>query len=217
MGAPESLPLPEPSVLREKLSRYYRLHAPIYDASRWMFLFGRQRLLREAAALLDRPPRVLEIGVGTGRNLAWLARRWPQAQLTGVDLSPSMLFQARRRLAVQADRLQLIEGAFSAGMLDQPQDLIVLSYVLTMAGPQRLELVEQALQALAPGGVLAVVDFDATPWPGFARWMALNHVVIDGRLRPALQRLAPARHQVGHRAYAGVWSWFMHLHQHQAV
>jgi S-adenosylmethionine-diacylgycerolhomoserine-N-methlytransferase len=213
MAGPDALPAARESILREQLSRYYRWHAPVYDASRWLFLFGRQRLLRETAARLDAPARVLEIGVGTGRNLGWLAQRWPRAQLTGVDLSSSMLLRARRRLAGQAERLHLVEGAFCADMLDQPQDLIVLSYVLTMAGPQRLQLVEQALQALAPGGLLAVVDFDATPWPAFARWMAVNHVLIDGQLRPALDRIAPAELQLGRAAYAGMWSWLLHLHR----
>ncbi len=213
MAGPDSLSAAPDTQLRDKLSRYYRWHAPVYDASRWLFLFGRQRLLREAAARLEQPARVLEIGVGTGRNLHWLARRWPLAKLTGVDLSASMLLQARRRLAGQGDRLQLIEGAFRADLLDQPQDLVVLSYVLTMAGPQRLQLLDQALEVLAPGGLLAVVDFDATPWPGFARWMAVNHVVIDGQLRPALDRLAPAEWQLVRPAYAGVWSWFLHLHR----
>jgi S-adenosylmethionine-diacylgycerolhomoserine-N-methlytransferase len=212
----DSMPAGAETILRDQLSRYYRWHAPVYDASRWLFLFGRQQLLREAAARLSSPGRVLEIGVGTGRNLDWLGRRWRKAELTGVDLSPGMLRQARRRLAGRNQRLRLIEGAFHADLLEQPQDLVVLSYVVTMAGPQRVQLVEQALEVLAPGGLLAVVDFDATPRPGFARWMALNHVAIDGQLRPALDRLAPSELQIVRPAYAGLWSWFLHLHRGQS-
>lgn len=195
------------------VANYYRWQAPIYDLTRWSFLFGRQRMLREAAQRQPQAQRVLEIGCGTGRNLDWLHRRFPQALCTGVDLSPGMLVQARRRLAPAGARVQLVEGAFSRELVGQPQDLIVLSYVLTMAGPARQALLAEAVTALAPGGVLAVVDFDRTSLPAFRRWMQLNHVDLDPQLRPELARLAPSEWTHSGRAYAGLWRWFIHLHR----
>lgn len=195
------------------VANYYRWQAPIYDLTRWSFLFGRQRMLREAAQRQAQARQLLEIGCGTGRNLDWLQRRFPSALCTGVDLSPGMLVQARRRLASAGERVHLVDGAFSRELVAQSQDLIVLSYVLTMAGPARQALLAEAVAALAPGGVLAVVDFDRTPLPAFRRWMQLNHVDLDPQLRPELERLAPAEWAHSGRAYAGLWRWFIHLHR----
>lgn len=48
---------------------------------------------------LDRPPtRVLDLGSGTGEPTVALARRWPSAEVTGVDMSPGMVEEATRRL-----------------------------------------------------------------------------------------------------------------------
>lgn len=41
------------------------------------------------------PRRIVDIGCGPGNSTRVLARRWPNANLTGVDDSPSMLEQAR--------------------------------------------------------------------------------------------------------------------------
>jgi hypothetical protein len=39
---------------------------------------------------------------------------------------------------------------------------------------------------LAPGGHFALVDFHAAGSRAFARWMGVNHVRMDGQLRPLL-------------------------------
>ena len=88
----------------DALKRYYRLHAPIYDATRWAFLFGRVRLIQLLSkSYLGAPKQILDLGCGTGKNLCALAHAFPQAHITGVDLSPAMLVQAGRNLAQKLD------------------------------------------------------------------------------------------------------------------
>lgn len=48
-----------------------------------------------AAVALDAPERVLDAGCGPGNSTAVLARRWPGAELTGLDYSENMLEKAR--------------------------------------------------------------------------------------------------------------------------
>ena len=61
--------------------------------------FGAERT-RPAAELLARiaveaPARVVDLGCGPGNSTALLAKRWPQADIEGVDNSPEMLAEAR--------------------------------------------------------------------------------------------------------------------------
>jgi S-adenosylmethionine-diacylgycerolhomoserine-N-methlytransferase len=104
--APTSLPA------ETAVEKYYRFHSRIYDATRWSFLFGRTAIIKKFAGTA--PRNILEVGCGTGRNLVELARRFPQAQVTGVDLSATMLDLARRKTADFGPRLQLLHQAYTA-------------------------------------------------------------------------------------------------------
>jgi len=73
----------------------YRRWAGVYDAVFGaIFLVARRRVV----ALVNQLParEVLEVGVGTGLALPYYAA---DRRVTGIDLSPEMLAQARRRVA----------------------------------------------------------------------------------------------------------------------
>ena len=53
--------------------------------------------------LLDRlslvtlsPKRILDLGAGTGRNVVALTTRYPDAEVIGLDIAPTMLQQAQK-------------------------------------------------------------------------------------------------------------------------
>ncbi len=98
----------------QRMRRYYQLHARIYDATRWSFLFARPVPLRWLQQHGVQPQRILEIGCGTGVNLAALARAFPNAELVGVDISPEMLKQAQKRLQYWSNRVQLLGKPYQA-------------------------------------------------------------------------------------------------------
>lgn len=189
------------------LQHYYRRHAPLYDFTRWSFLFGRRRLIGALPALPARP-RILEVGCGTGSNLVCLQRRFPRARITGIDLSPAMLRRAEAKFESSAG-VQLIHGTYGDGRhAAGPYDLILCSYSLTMTGPRREAVVRQIARDLAPGGCLCAVDFHDTPSLWFQRWMNRNHVRIDGSLLPGLEVPFSPVHAGVHRAYGGLWRYF---------
>ncbi|HAS50728.1 MAG TPA: class I SAM-dependent methyltransferase [Gammaproteobacteria bacterium] len=196
------------------LTRYYRWHARLYDATRWSFLFGRTALIRATAQWSEPPRSILDIGCGTGDNLLRLARQFPDAAVTGLDLSADMLARARRKLDRRQIRATLLHQRYERPLSGEPIfDLIVFSYCLSMINPGWRQALEAALQDLRPGGRLAVVDFDETRFPAFQRWMAINHVRMDGHLRPWLNaHCQPLLHQPG-SAYGGLWRYFQFIGQ----
>ena len=116
------------------------------------------------------PPRVLDIGCGTGFLLERLAERGFSG--VGIDLSPESVEHATRRLAEvgAADRLTAIVGSAyepPAG----PFDLIALTDVLEHLEDPRACI--GALRAqLAPEGLLVISTPTRRSLPGARRWLA---------------------------------------------
>jgi ubiquinone/menaquinone biosynthesis C-methylase UbiE len=75
-------------------SRQYQRIAPFYDLLELPFEYGRYRRLRRLV-FDGLSGRILDAGVGTGRNVEFYPRG---AEVVGIDISPAMLAQARRRL-----------------------------------------------------------------------------------------------------------------------
>jgi 2-polyprenyl-3-methyl-5-hydroxy-6-metoxy-1,4-benzoquinol methylase len=121
--------------------------------------------------------RILEIGCGGGHVL----RRFPQADLVGVDVSSVMLDKAASNLA--GYRVQLHKGEVSAlGLADQSFDKVICTEVLEhVAEPE--PLLEQARRLLRPGG-RAVVTLPNDQ---------LIERLKDTLVRTGLTRLPPLR------------------------
>ena len=212
MNAPDRVLPIAPADPAAVLSRYYRGHARLYDATRWSFLFGRVALIRSLARLSPPPRNILEIGCGTGSNLVRLVRQFPEAAVTGLDLSADMLARARRKLEKEQWPITLLHQRYDRPLYPEPVfDLIVFAYCLTMINPGWERAVEAALRDLRPGGRLAVVDFHDTPFAGFRRWMGVNHVRMDGHLLPYLDARCPPVERTLGAAYGGGWRYFMFI------
>ncbi len=185
------------------MDRMYRHQRHIYDLSRKYYLIGRD----EAIARLG--PRsgdaVLEIGCGTGRNLIKAARAYPDARLFGLDVSREMLDTAKTaiRRAGLADRIAVAQGdaaAFDPAALfgRVAFERVMISYALSMIPPWR-EALERALDVVAPGGALHIVDFgDCAGLPSpfkaaLRRWLAAFDVTPRDDLSETLGALAAAR------------------------
>ncbi|GAK53998.1 methyltransferase type 12 [Candidatus Moduliflexus flocculans] len=198
------------------LQQYYRLHSKIYDATRWTFLFGRNEIITEIHNARA-PARILEIGCGTGKNLARMARLFPQAELTGIDLADAMLKVARKKFAAMPQRVTFVSKPYEQPLApDNPFDLILCSYSLSMMNPGWEGVIDCAARDLAPGGLMAVVDFHDSPFRAYKKWMALNHVRLDAHLLPKLtERFQPVTQKIC-PAYRGLWTYFLFLGERRA-
>jgi SAM-dependent methyltransferase len=100
------------------------------------------------------PARVVELGCGTGRNLAQLRDRGATA-LSGVDLSEGMLDVARKR--VPEARLVRQDAGAPVPLDDGCADLVLISLVLEHVADPR-PMFAEAARLLAPGGALLVLE-----------------------------------------------------------
>jgi S-adenosylmethionine-diacylgycerolhomoserine-N-methlytransferase len=203
-------PSPEPEQA-QRMRHYYRWQSKLYDWTRWTFLFGRKSLIRSLPLDIHDEFRVLEVGCGTGHNLKKLAKHYPNAQIHGIDVSRDMLRKADKKLTRYRERVQLKEASYGPGYGGRPRpDVILISYCLTMVNPGWRGILERAIDELAPGGILAVVDFHDSRHAWFKRHMAGHHVRMDGHLLAFLNATAmvPEQHRVT-PAYGGLWEWML--------
>jgi S-adenosylmethionine-diacylgycerolhomoserine-N-methlytransferase len=184
-----------------RMNRMYRWQRHIYDATRRYYLLGRDCMIANLhpAAGAD----VLEIGCGTGRNLVQAARRYPQAQFFGTDVSTEMLASAMAAIA-RAHLAGRIRLAQADAVSTHPQvlfavpafDAVLISYSLSMI-PEWRTVLGEAARLLKPGGRLHIVDFgDLNRLPAIRapllRWLTLFGVTPRGDLERELSALALA-------------------------
>ena len=146
-----------------RMDAIYGVQRHLYDLTRKYYLLGRDRLIAGLNAGPD--THVLEVGCGTGRNLVAAARRWPEADFTGLDISSAMLNTAHRSVerADLSSRIALVEADacdFTSNpmMMRRFYDRIFMSYTLSMIPGWELAI-EEAVGVLAPRGSLHIVDF----------------------------------------------------------
>ena len=121
---------------------------------------------RPAAELLARVPlatarHVVDLGCGPGNSTELLVQRFPQAQVVGVDNSPSMLESATQRLPHVC--FEQVDIATWGPGPNRP-DLIFANAALQWV-PDHERLLPRLLASLAPGGVLAVQMPDSLEEP----------------------------------------------------
>jgi len=118
-------------------------------ATTWEGRIGPEGLVPLGAALdrLAEPPRrVLDLGTGTGKAARVVAKRFPGAEVVGVDLAPEMVEQAKRLLPSElAGRVsfEVADGA-SLPFPDGAFDLVVLQNMIPFF--------EELGRVTAPGG-----------------------------------------------------------------
>ena len=139
--------------------RYNRL-AKFFVLFEWLFLLPRG-IRKRAVGRLELEPgaRVLEVGCGTGRNLAHLFQAVGEhGHVYGVDLSEGMLQEAGE-LSANAEwrNVTLIQSDATAYALPELVDgvLFSLSYAVI---PRHREALRRAWEHLRPGGYVVIMD-----------------------------------------------------------
>jgi trans-aconitate methyltransferase len=76
--------------------------------------------------------RIIELGPGPGVGLEAALQQFPRSRVWGIDASPEMLSQSRKRNsnAIDSGRLTLIEGSTASLAAIAPVDIIFANHVL---------------------------------------------------------------------------------------
>ncbi len=121
-------------------------------------------LLAETAERLA-PGRALDLGCGEGGDAAWLAARgW---QVTAVDIAPAALELTAEHAARAgvADRVTTELHDLARGFPSGSFELVSAQYLQTPFDLPRERVLRRAAHALAPGGLLLVVEHGSRhPW-----------------------------------------------------
>jgi ubiquinone/menaquinone biosynthesis C-methylase UbiE len=147
-------------VFRRPMTRQFDRLAPEWDSTR----VSRERLVAMLAALDAVPDaqRILDVGTGSGAVARLLAERWPAAQVTGVDVSPAMVEEARR---LGGGEHYDVGDAASLPYPDSSFDLLTLNNMIPFF--------DELARVTAPGGHVAIAYSmgDRTPI-----WVPLERV-----------------------------------------
>jgi malonyl-CoA O-methyltransferase len=147
------------------MTRSFDALAPEWDSTR----VSRERLTPMIAALdaTGAPTRALDVGTGTGAVARLLSERWPSAEVTGVDVSPGMIEEARRLGKERYD----VGDASALPYDDAAFDLVTLNNMIPFF--------DELARVTARGGYVAVAY---SMGPRTPIWVPLE------RVRDELQR-----------------------------
>jgi len=145
-----------PAMDAEAVRAAYRRWAGIYDTVfGGVFVRARWR----AVGLVNQLPgrEVLEVGVGTGLALPYYL---PSKQITGIDLSPEMLAQARKRVArLGLDNIADLRemDAEATDFEDASFDIAVAMFVASVV-PNPKRLLQEMRRVVRPGGAILFIS-----------------------------------------------------------
>ncbi len=158
--------------------------APRYDGLNLVISVGQTSLWRRRALAglhLSPGQRALDVGCGTGWTVRWMRARWPGVTVEGLDLSPGMVAEARRR----DPEGRYFEG--DAAAIDRPDgDYDLLTTIYTSRNfPEPDRALAEMVRVLRPGGRLLLLDTFPPQGPGALRTF---HAFWLRRMVPALVR-----------------------------
>lgn len=196
MQTPENIkPYNKEEAKGKQVGEMFDSIAPAYDFMNTAMTAGlhkwwRNRALRMADRMLpEKPRRILDVACGTGDVAFRLHEIYPDAEITGLDLSEGMLEVASAKLskmdATAKSKISFEKGdSLAMPYSDGTFDLLTVAY-----GVRNFERLSEGLKemrrVIKPGGVLCIVEL-SEPANSFIR---VFYRLYARNLIPAVGRL----------------------------
>ena len=119
--------------------------------------FWRRTSLKRIELLPERC-KILDLACGTGDFTIELAKHWPNAEITGVDLTPEMIDIARVKLSEARNVTYLTGDAQNLSMLESKQFSLIVCAFGFRNFPDKAKALAECRRLLADGGRLVVLE-----------------------------------------------------------
>ncbi|QQE66141.1 hypothetical protein GFS31_28390 [Leptolyngbya sp. BL0902] len=137
-------------------------------------------------AIQGQPRRILDLGCGTGSTTLMLKRRFPQAEVIGLDLSPQMLVMAADKAKSAPLDITFCHGnAAETGLPEASFNVVCMTLLFHETPPTVAKtILQESFRLLVPGGQVLILDGNqrtlrATDW--------LNHIFEEPFIRDYAQ------------------------------
>lgn len=120
---------------------------------------AREELIKQAS--IQPNQRVLDLGCGTGTLVVLLKRKYPAAEIVGVDPDPKALQRAQKKVRRAGVSVHLDEGfadelPYEAGTFDRVLSSFMLHH---LEEHEREKTLREVLRVLKPAGTFHLLDF----------------------------------------------------------
>ena len=122
-------------------------------------------------AIEDKPQRILDLGCGTGSSTLMLKQAFPEAGVTGLDISPQMLTVAKHKGKQANLTVNWQQGlAEETNFEDAEFDLISVAFLFHETPVEISQaILQKCHRLLKPGGQIVILDGNQqrlrhTPW-----------------------------------------------------
>jgi len=173
---------------------------------------------------------IVELGVGTGELTMEVLRRFPEAGVEAIDVSPKMLEVASQKLLPYKDRVNLIHSDFGTYEFMREYDLAISSMAMHhLPDKDKLKLMKSIHRSLKEEGVFLFGDLIQSPssyldkkffriWKNYLRFNGLSRDEIDLKVKGHLNNDLPATlpellhwmKEAGFRDVDCLWKYFNH-------
>jgi ubiquinone/menaquinone biosynthesis C-methylase UbiE len=167
----------------EKTKARYSRIAPVYDLSELLAEQVLQSRFRKYLFAHLEPCKVLEIGVGTGKNLQYYPKA---ADITAIDISPKMIERARKR----SGDLHVTFLEMDAQCLEFPNDTfdVVLATFVFCSVPNPILGLAEARRVCKPTGRLLLLEHVRPEGRFLGELFDVLNPVVQNVLGPEINR-----------------------------
>ncbi len=149
----------------EEIRYKYMKYAKLIDQyeklpEQLFFRKRRQRLLQHASG------DVLEVAVGTGRNLSYYSQG---CTITGLDYSPEMLNEAMQKTDARHQPIRLIQGNAESLPFEPNAFDTVVSTLATCTFPNPIQALKEMQRVCKPDGRILLFEHGRSRWPILGR------------------------------------------------